>query len=340
MALKQTKILIVKIGAIGDAVMVLPLLRHIRKTQPYAHITWIGGKIIKELMLSWGLIDEYVTVDEKALFDKNPLIQTKTIFAVWKKLFFKRFSRLLILHNDWRYTLLTLTTLSKTKKRTSHVKDHKQYIPHEDLYLSCYSKEKTQYFPGYPKIASEKSFHRTIVMLPGGAKNSLREQSLKRWPIYHYQTLAKQLLKRGFSIIMIGGPDDQWVVPHFEKLGVMNTIGQTSLYELCDLIQKASLFITHDSGPLHLAKLTSTPTIALFGPTSPLHFAARASNIHVMTAEQKLPCQPCYDGIHFADCQKNLCLDLITPEMVLQKIEIILNPSPLNALPLNRSQEK
>jgi heptosyltransferase I len=104
----------------------------------------------------------------------------------------------------------------------------------------------------------------------------------KNWPADRFAVAAKQLQKeRTARIHLIGGPSDRTVCAGIAAAigpAVLNHAGQTSLVELGSLLQQMDLLITVDSGPMHMAAAIGTPTLALFGPTSPLRtgpFGAR-----------------------------------------------------------------
>src|SRR5262249_38599606 len=139
-----------------------------------------------------------------------------------------------------------------------------------------------------------------IILAPGGARNSLVESPLRRWPLDSYRLLASELIMRGFGVVITGGPTDDWVSVAFKSLPILDLIGKTSLTDLLSIFAVSDAIITHDSGPLHVASLCGTPTIALFGPTIPMEKVSSNSNLHVLWGGQDLPCRPCYDGKLYA----------------------------------------
>lgn len=336
----RKRFLIIKVGAIGDAVMALPTLKKIREDYPTAHITWLGGKIIQSLIESTSLVDAYLSINEKQLYTSSLLSKLKVIVKVWLLLFFKKFDAIYILHSDNRYRLFTWSCFAKTKKLATspHYIKLDQY--HAIGYLKVYQNITypiTQMID-YPKINfSEKKWEhhhlntiipqKSIVLAPGGTKNTLREQAVRRWPIHYYLQLAKQLIHQGWNIVIIGSAADNWILSYFQQLPVINLVGKNNLLETCFSIHLAQAFITHDCGPMHLAKLTNTPTLALFGPVSPFarySINTYQNNISMLWGGEELACRPCYDGKEFACCKNNLCMSQITPEIVLNKIYSIL----------------
>jgi len=114
-------------------------------------------------------------------------------------------------------------------------------------------------------------------MVPGGVKHLIREQAtgrtpeqaLRRWPVENYAVLARFLLLRGWEVVLLGGPEDAWVRPGFLDLPVTDKLGTLSLPEVVSCCDACDAVVSHDTGPLHLAGLSHTCLIGIFGPTDP-----------------------------------------------------------------------
>jgi heptosyltransferase-2 len=83
--------------------------------------------------------------------------------------------------------------------------------------------------------------------------------------------------------------------------------------------------ITHDTGPLHLAGLTSTCLIGMFGPTDPATRIPRRPYSVGIWGGQGFACRSCYDGRDFAPCHFNGCMHQITPELVIRELDRLLS---------------
>lgn len=158
-----------------------------------------------------------------------------------------------------------------------------------------------------------------LVMAPGGAKNLLRDDALRRYPIEHYVTLARMALDRGKEVTLMGAPSDEWIRPHFDGLPVRFELGTLPLEEIPLWLRQFERLITHDSGPMHLGFMSGIPVTALFGPTRadekvPRNYAANGSI--VIQGGRELSCAPCYDGRNYADCDHQRCLKEVIPSPV------------------------
>lgn len=325
------KVLIVKIGAIGDVVMALPILQKIRQSGN-SEITWLCGKTVSPLV-RMAQVDQIFEIDDKKLLTGNIFDKIYTLIQVWLKLFGKKYDLILIGHGNPLYKLLIITTFRKQVRNFSH-KNRLWPVPgrfHGNEYVRLVTN-----FDGpdilltqYPQIHIPEQFKFDedikpekiiIAIAPGGAKNLLADDALRRWPLDNYVHLANAFLNKGFQVILTGSKTDEWVLKGFQDLNVWNYIGKTSLAELIYLYQQCDVVITHDSGPLHLAGLAGCPVVALFGPTNPNEKVPRSPNIKVLWGGAHLACRPCYDGKFYADCSNNLCMQDISVDMVVNEV--------------------
>jgi heptosyltransferase-2 len=145
----------------------------------------------------------------------------------------------------------------------------------------------------------------------------MRESGLRRWPVEHYASVARALVDDGVTVRLIGDANDAWIRPSFSDIDVEDLIGTTSLPQTLAWMAASDLVISHDTGPMHLARLAGAPLLALFGPTMPSQFVVEDSRTTVLWGGAHLPCRPCYDGREFAACRDNICMSSIEPAVVL-----------------------
>jgi heptosyltransferase-2 len=138
-------------------------------------------------------------------------------------------------------------------------------------------------------------------------------------------TLAHRLIDRGWEVVLLGGPEDAWVRPYFQQIIVMDCIGMLSLPEVINACDACDGVVTHDTGPLHLAGLSETCLLGIFGPTDPATRVPRRSSVVGIWGGQGFACRPCYDGRDFAPCQFNGCMHQVTPELVLRELDRLLD---------------
>ncbi len=151
----------------------------------------------------------------------------------------------------------------------------------------------------------------------------------RRWPMEHFVTLLSELAARDANrrIIVTSGPSEHTAAERAiegarARLAAdtrtrLLSCGEFSLDELRALLDRASLYIGGDSGPLHIAATTRVPIVGLYGPTLPVRSAPWRSTAGVAEAVDAgdLPCRPCDQRV----CAPGdfRCLTRIQPEQVL-----------------------
>lgn len=163
-----------------------------------------------------------------------------------------------------------------------------------------------------------------FVVLPAGGDGKRGEILIatgasypeKQWGLEKFRQLAKWLVDRGHAVGLIGGPTDvDEAAAIAEGLRLQNFAGRTTLRETAQRIASAALVISGDSVALHLAAAVGTPSIALFGPTPPRQWAPRGKSRR--TLYHPPHCSPCSRGGHIPPCPYDVdCLKRITVEEV------------------------
>lgn len=129
--------LIVKIAAIGDVIMALPMAVEIKRRYPDSHITWICGKSVKSIV-EMAPVDEVITLNEKKLLTGSKTEKIIEVIKAWKKIGFRHFDQIAIGHADPRYQILTKLTLAIKITSFNHTIGKTWPIPsrhHTDEYV-------------------------------------------------------------------------------------------------------------------------------------------------------------------------------------------------------------
>ncbi|HVA65796.1 MAG TPA: lipopolysaccharide heptosyltransferase II [Elusimicrobiota bacterium] len=114
----------------------------------------------------------------------------------------------------------------------------------------------------------------------------------KRWPEERFAALCRRFAERGITPVLVGGAQDSELCARLAASGALDFCGRTDLKELKALMSLFSLFVTNDSGPMHMAAGLGVPTLAIFGPTTrELGFFPYGPRHRVV--ETELSCRPC-----------------------------------------------
>ena len=184
----------------------------------------------------------------------------------------------------------------------------------------------TRLHPGnlisYVENPNKKSTSRLLGINPGASYGDA-----KRWSPEKFAQIAIEL-SSSFDIIIFGGIDELRFSNKIEDLLIKNNIhnfsnlaGKTTITELTKHISSLDIFLTGDSGPMHIAASLQIPTVALFGPTNSAE-TSQWKNPHSLIVKKNLDCQPCLKRkcplIH------HNCMRLIEAKEVIDSISEII----------------
>ena len=148
---------------------------------------------------------------------------------------------------------------------------------------------------------------------------------LRRWDLARYHELAVRLLERfpEVHVVFTGLKSEQahsrQIVQRIGSARCFSLAGQTTLRELLVLFTLSEVLVTNDSGPAHFATLTPVEVVVLFGPETPVLFAARTPRNTVMYAN--LLCSPCINAFNNRNsaCRDNVCMQHITVDRRIRR---------------------
>lgn len=335
-----TRYLIIKLGALGDVIMASSVVQRLRAEEPDCRITWLVGASAAPLVALFPGVDEMLKIDDRALFHGSAAARAAVLLRLWPRLLTRKFDRALLLHVDSRYRVITAplrgVRASQLRRRSigdmlpipgrylgdeyARVLDDANLGPLTRRYDIVDLRERVA-----PTGAGQKPPGRAAVALaPGGARNLMRENPTRRWPVESYAALAEQLLKEGYAVSIVGSESDAWVRPSFAHLDVVDHVGTLSIRETLARLATSDVVVTHDSGPLHFARAVRTPAVALFGPTNPREMVGSDATVRVLWGGEHLACRPCYDGREFTPCADNLCMKSVSVAQVLAAVTSVL----------------
>jgi heptosyltransferase-2 len=164
-----------------------------------------------------------------------------------------------------------------------------------------------------------------VVLAPGAVGPS------KRWPVSSYAQLAERLTADGFAVWVLGSPAEAGLASEIIRTAGPNAhnLTSTDLRNAILALKIAKTAVSHDSGLVHVAAAIGTPTVGIFGPTSPWHWAPLnplAATIETLT---EVPCRPCHKPV----CRliHHRCMRDIHADQVLTAVQRALQGLPVPA---------
>ena len=141
----------------------------------------------------------------------------------------------------------------------------------------------------------------------------------KRWPASYFAETARRLAAQGFSVIVLGGPGETALAAEIGAgQGHVRDLTGADLRNAILGLAAADVAVSNDSGLLHVAAALGTPSIGIFGPTSPWHWAPLNPLAAVIETQTVVSCRPC----HKPTCRygHHRCMREIPPESVVAAV--------------------
>lgn len=334
------RILIVCPSWVGDTIMAIPAFKGIREGYPGAEITLLARPYVIKLVEGLPYFDHIIEYDPKGK-DKG----IYPYLLLLKKLRKSQFDLAAILPNSFASALITF--LAGIPCRVGYDQDARKWLltdriqpPKEDgiripvpmverylkiceylngkvtparahLVLNPEAEAKAESIYSEQGIIREKI---CIVITPGAAFGSS-----KLWKPEYFAEVADLLIEKySCRVMIVPGPGEEVIALRIEELMKYKPINLVEsivpLDLLASIIKRASLLITNDTGPRHIAFALKRPAVVLMGPTDP-----RYSSCHVdertLVLRKDFPCAPC----HLKVCpREHVCMDSITPQEVFE----------------------
>ncbi len=339
------KILIIKLSAIGDVVQTLPALEAIKKIFPDSEITWVVEEAAAGILEGHPLINRLLVSQRKAWLRllKNPFsawrglsniirfiyllrnihydiaIDFQGLFKSGILIGFARADRKIGFDRTREFSYLFLNerlpAYDIEKHALERYLDIAQYLGARDVSPACALPIKEEQEKIKQRIQVVKPPGRRLVIVNPGAR-----WTTKLWPERNFAELADRLIQeKNATVIFTGGPNDRRMIERVLTLmkhsNVENWAGETTLKELAALASVSDLFITTDTGSMHLAAAVGAKVLALFGPTAPWRTGPYGRSNTVVRSG--IDCSPCFQRT----CGKNVkCMTGITVADVMNKL--------------------
>lgn len=337
------RILVVRTDRIGDVLLSTPVIKTLRDTYPTAYIAMMVSPYAKDIVEGNPYLDEVIIYDKDG---KHKSWQRSLKFSL--NLSKKKFNLAIILHPTNRVHLVTFFAnipkrigydrklgflLTDRIKHTKEQGDKHELEYNLDLvrYLCIEPKDKELFMPIKP-ISEERVEN---IFRQGGISKQDKLLAIhpaascpsKIWPNERFAEVADRLIEKyGFKVLVIAGPKDIRLAENVIKYihhPVVNLAGRISVSQLASVLKRCKLFISNDSGPVHIASAVDTPVISIFGRNqkglSPTRWGPIGKNDHFV--HQEVGCIECLAH----NCTKEFaCLKAITVDDVLNVADSLL----------------
>jgi heptosyltransferase-1/heptosyltransferase-2 len=339
-ALSNFRALVIKLSSLGDVILSSAALRSIREKFPKGwRISALVGEESRDVLLGCPYIDELIVCDLKNK-DRGLKGLLKTGSALRKR----NFDLVVDLQNNRKSHILSYLTLAPDRygyrnKKFGFLLNHSiqddcialEPVKHQFRVLGMLGIElkdpRLELWPSqddadYVKELFASEWLSTQQKIIGINLSASRRWQTKAWPMGHIIKLCEELGRRDLRVVLTGTGQDvtaaQDLTQKVKGTKLINACGKTTINQLACLIRECSAYVSSDSAPLHVAAAAGVPFVALFGPTDPSRHLFPAKNFILL--KKGLKCGPCYKP----KCKNKRCMELISPQEVLEAIDRLL----------------
>jgi lipopolysaccharide heptosyltransferase I len=305
------RVLLVRLGAVGDVLRALPAVRRVRVAFPGLSLSWIVED------LSRPLLEDHPDVDAVIPFPRRemraigrPATPLAAVRALKRRLREGDFTACIDLQSSFKSGATTL--LSGAPRRIGFAPGHcrelsflfsNEWVPLSSPWLNRVDRNLEMAAAlgacsgaadaVLPERPAEGRAATALLedLVPGGGPAVVfspgvsRRQSWKAWPGGHYGRLARLLHRsRGIRPIVVWGPGEEELARTIARTAGPSVVlaPPTGLRLLAALLRRSTVFVGADTGPMHLAWVTGCRVVALFGPTDPRLNAPRGDGHRVL----------------------------------------------------------
>jgi len=273
------KVLLWKIGALGDVVMTTPLVRQLRVRLPEAQIDYLVGRASRDVLQGNPHLDQVHDFDERILFGA----QTHRLGEILALL--RGYDLVFILDKHWIFGWLAwLARVPRRigfRRRAFEGWPHTASVPYGALrheihhYLDLAEAaglevDRSDITPQLPPAAPFEWPRPFVVAINSGGSNVGEASSVRRLPDALFDRLITELARRT-PVVFVGAPNERaYYEPFAAAHGAANLCGRTTLSQSWSLLADAEAVYTTDTGLMHMAAAVNGKVLAICGPTHPL----------------------------------------------------------------------
>lgn len=339
----MTNILLIRLSSLGDIVLTSPAIRAVRQHFPQARISMLVAKQSTDLLTENPHLDEVIPFDRKA--GNKDTGEMRRIICLLRE---RRFDLAIDFQRKFRTSLLAYLSGAKCRVgyhqpngvlctvrvpdlntkairagriSSAHAIDryfdllHPIGIEATDRTLELFITEADRAF-AHQMIASKgiEADQLQVGLFPGAG------WKLREWMPDRFAAIGDRVAKQfDAQVLLFGGPHEGELVQQVGDLMTTEAISLADtlrIRQLAALIEGCNLFVTNDTGPMHVAAAMHTPTVALFGPGDHIRFQP-LDPIHT-TIRHHVPCNPCKQFTN--KCKNNICMKRITVDEVWETV--------------------
>ena len=337
-------ILMVKLSAVGDVVHTLPSLAALRRLYPRAHITWIVEAAAADLIQGHPALDRIIVSRRKHWIDawrqgkwREVCREARDFFRTLRD---RPYDLVIDFHGLFKSAILVGLSGGQRKLGYDSIQEGSRFFYNERIPEDMNKHAVDRYLDFLRYLGADPGPSEFLIPEAETNRNHvaalLREYNIdvacdrfiavnpvalwetKLWNQGKFAELAQRIVgELNVPVVLTGSAAEKPYLDGIQKAmkqPVVNLAGKTSLRDLASLYRLASLVVTTDSGPMHIAAAVGTPVVALFGPTAPERTGPYGPDHTVI--RRQLPCSPCF----LKQCPSRRCMNELAVDDVFDAV--------------------
>lgn len=342
------RILVIRLGAVGDVVRTRFAFAGVRALYPRAQIDWLVEDRAASALDGIVGLDSVLRLPRRGLLRERPLGSLGRLAAFARELRARRYDLVLDFHGILKSALLARASGTPISvgfetgvAREGSARLYTERVAFRPLHTSRFERNAAlvRFLGGDvpddpPPLELPDRVARELASVPSGSivlhPGTSPETRYKRWDPDRYAEVATALQERlGFDSLVTWGPEDEERASAERVVaaagGAARLAPETpTILHVLELLRRSRLYVGSDSGPMHLASLAGIPVVALFGPTDPVENAP-FGGLPARVLRRDVGCNPCREG-----CPARPCMAAIAVESVLEAAHaLVARPLPL-----------
>jgi len=345
--LEPRRICIIKPSSLGDVIHAFPVLHALRTRWPKARISWVINRSLR------GLVEGHPEIDDLIVYDRAranaSLGGAQTILGLFDRLRRGRFDLTIDLQGLLRSGLMTAATMAPVRVGLRGSREGAFWFYTHQLagpIGSCHEVDRLLQLAeafganiAHPRFVlaiseQDREWARRIlepIPKPRIILNPGARWMTKRWPPAQFAEVGRRAVAEfGAGLIAVGGGEDRPLVDSLQErirpIRILDLCGKTNLPQLAALASEADLFVSNDTGPLHLAAAADARVIGIYTCTDPGRTGPYGDQARVVTS--KIWCKCSY----LKKCDRLECMTELSADRVWKVVrEMLKSALPMRA---------
>lgn len=342
--LEPQRICFIKPSALGDVVQALPILSALRSRWPHAHISWVINHSLADLLTGHPDLDEVIPFYRHG----RTFQKLRAMRQLARRLRQGKFDLAIDQQGLLRSALMIWATRATRRVGFAHAREGATLAYTDRVHVRGRWQEISAVLcnwqlaqalgcagaPPRPRLGWTEEHHRWVreqiahlprplLMLHPGA-----QWQTKRWPAEHFAELAHRAQNAfAASVVLVGGRGEgslcEAIAQRLDPAKTINLAERTPLLYLAALLAQGNVYLSGDSGPMHLAAAVGTPVVAVFTCTSPVRSGPYGDGHRAVAT-----CVSCAAS-YVKKCASLRCMSELTPARVWPYLQAAIQQSLL-----------